>query len=170
MGSLTTVLFCYFFLMVCNLFFIFYIKLMLPSLMTEKSFWTSEQRLLTSNWTKIFFFNESKDLLLYGEQIQIPVIRVMKRRRYRGKRCLVRIRRRVSKSPLPSVLLANVQSLENKLCDLRSRLSNQQDMKNWNILYFPESWLNDDMDNIELACFSVYRQGKFERSLEILLT
>ena len=51
------------------------------------------------------FFNESyaKNILLSGDQAQIPAIHVKKRRRYRGRR---------------SVLLANVQSLENKLDDL----------------------------------------------------
>ena len=33
---------------------ILYIMLMLPSLMTEKSFWKTEQRLLTLNWMKNF--------------------------------------------------------------------------------------------------------------------
>jgi hypothetical protein len=48
--------------------------------MTEKSVWTSEQRLITTNWTKIFFFNKSdtKDMLLSGEQAQISVISVKK--------------------------------------------------------------------------------------------
>ena len=139
--------------------------LLLPSLMTKKSFWTSEQRLLTSNWTKIFL---TKSLMspmhrIYcQDKAQIPVINVKKRQRKRGRRagCLVRICRRVGKPPLPSVLLANVQSLENKLDELRLRLSYQWDIKNWNILCFTEMWLNDDTDNIELAAFSVHRQDR----------
>jgi hypothetical protein len=71
---------------------------------------------------KDFFFNESdaKDILLCRDKAQIPVISVKKRQRKRVRRvgCLVRIRQRVGKPPLPSVLLANVQSLENKLDDL----------------------------------------------------
>ena len=51
-----------------------------------------------------------KDILLSWEQAQIPVI------------CM-RIRRRASKLPLPSILLANMQSLENKIDDLLLRLS-----------------------------------------------
>jgi hypothetical protein len=53
-----------------------------------------------------------------------------------------------------------VQSLENKLDDLRLRLSYQQDIKNCNILCFTETWLNDDTGNIELAGFSVFRQDR----------
>ena len=53
-----------------------------------------------------------------------------------------------------------MQSLENKLDDLRSRLSYQRDIKNCNILCFTETCLNDDTDNIELAGFPVYRQDR----------
>ena len=129
--------------------------LMLPSLMTEKSFWTSEQRLLTSNWTKqnIYFSPESRPKSLSSREEKTEI---------KGWRlgCLVRIRRQVGKPPLPSVLLANVQSLGNKLDDLRSRLSYQWYIKYCNILCFTESWLNDDMDNIELAGFSLHRLSR----------
>jgi ribosome assembly protein 1 len=53
-----------------------------------------------------------------------------------------------------------VQSLENKLDELRSRLSYQQDIKNSNILCFTEPWLNDNIDNIQLAGFSLHRQDR----------
>ncbi len=44
--------------------------------------------------------------------------RKRRRRRKRGKRAgvLVRLRRRAFRPPLPTILLANVQSLDNKLC------------------------------------------------------
>ncbi|XP_042181561.1 dihydropteridine reductase isoform X2 [Oncorhynchus tshawytscha] len=56
--------------------------------------------------------------LEYISEADFPVIRKRKRRWYRGQRagCLVRTRRkRVGKLPLPSILLANMQSLDNKL-------------------------------------------------------
>jgi hypothetical protein len=88
------------------------------------------------------FFNESdaKDILLLRDQARIPNICVNRRWKYRGWRagCLVRIHRRVGNPPLLSVLLANVKSLENKMDDLRSRLSYQLDIKNGNILCFTE--------------------------------
>jgi uncharacterized membrane protein len=74
--------------------------------------------------------------------------------------CLVRIWQRVRNLPLPSVLLANVQSLDNKMDELRSRLSYQWDIKNCSILCFTESWLNDDMDNIQLNGFTLHRQDR----------
>ena len=92
------------------------------------------------------------------EQTLIPVICKRKRQKiYWGKRsgCLVRIRRRVANLPLPSVLLVNVQSLDNKLYELKSRIFYQRDTKNCNILCFTESWLNDDMNN--MAGYTLYR-------------
>jgi hypothetical protein len=63
---------------------------------------------------------EGKDLLQKPDKAHIPVIHRRKRRRYQGPRsgwsgCLVRIRRREGNLPLPSVLLANVQSIDNKI-------------------------------------------------------
>ncbi|KAI3371528.1 hypothetical protein L3Q82_024117 [Scortum barcoo] len=42
----------------------------------------------------------------------------------------------------PSILLANVQSLDNKLDELRSRMVFQRDIKNCNVLVFTETWLD----------------------------
>ncbi|KAM9503804.1 uncharacterized protein ACWYII_000907 isoform 1-T7 [Salvelinus alpinus] len=102
---------------------------------------------------------DAKDIQLPREQAQIPVICVNKRQRKRGRRagCLLRTCRRSNKPPLPSILLANVQSLENKITELRGRLNYQRDIKNCNILCFTESWLNDDNINIQLAGYTMYR-------------
>ena len=99
--------------------------LLLPSLMIKKSFWTSELRLLTSD-KKEFFFKEleGRNILQTHNQAQIPVIRRRRKLRFSWKRwgCLVRTRRWVAYLPLPSVLLANVQSLENKWDELKARI------------------------------------------------
>ncbi len=57
--------------------------------------------------------------------------RPRKRRRKRGKRAgvLVRLRHRPLRPPLPTILLANVQSLDNKLCELRARISYQRETR-----------------------------------------
>ncbi|KAI2660444.1 hypothetical protein H4Q32_008007 [Labeo rohita] len=57
-----------------------------------------------------------------------------------GTRAGVRNRLR-QQAPLPSILLANVQSLENKLDDLRARVTFQRDVRDCNILCFTETWL-----------------------------
>lgn len=52
-----------------------------------------------------------------------------------------RLRQQAHRAPLPSILLANVQSLENKLDDLRARVTFQRDVRDCNILCFTETWL-----------------------------
>jgi hypothetical protein len=74
---------------------------------------------------KDFIYNkhDAQDILQTPDGVDITVICKRKRRRYRGQRagCLERTRRRrVGKLPLLSILLANVQSLDNKLYELCS--------------------------------------------------
>lgn len=63
--------------------------------------------------------------------------------KHRGKRAGIRnrLRKRAYSPPLPSILLANVQSLENKMDDLRARISFQRDIRDCNILCLSETWL-----------------------------
>ncbi len=58
-----------------------------------------------------------------------------RRRKHRGRRAGIRsrLRKRAHCPPLPSILLANVQSLENKMDDLRARISFQRDIRDCNI-------------------------------------
>ena len=72
----------------------------------------------------------------------------------------MRIRRPVVNLTLQSKLQANVQSLENKLDELKACISYQRDIQNCNILCFTESWLNDDMNNIQLAGFMLFWQDR----------
>ncbi|KAK3509535.1 hypothetical protein QTP70_001183 [Hemibagrus guttatus] len=62
----------------------------------------------------------------------------------RGKRAGVsnRLRDCAHRTPLPSILLANIESLENKLDDLRARVKFQRDIRDCNLLCFIETWLN----------------------------
>jgi hypothetical protein len=102
------------------------------------------------------YFNESevKDILIIPDQAIIP--NTWSRRRGRRAGTLMRLRFQINKPLLPSVLLANVRSLENKLDKLHSRLSYQRDIKNCNILFFSESWLNKDMGNIHYMYKSMW--------------
>ncbi|KAI5093844.1 epidermal growth factor receptor kinase substrate 8-like protein 3 [Silurus meridionalis] len=70
-------------------------------------------------------------------------------RRPRGKRAGVRnrLRARTHRAPLPSILLASVQSLENKLDNLRARVKFQRDIRDCNLLCFTETWLNPALPN-----------------------
>ncbi len=66
-----------------------------------------------------------------------------RRKKHCGKRAGIRnrLRKRAHSPPLPSILLANVQSLENKMDDLRARISFQWDIRDCNILCLTETWL-----------------------------
>ncbi len=67
-----------------------------------------------------------------------------KRSRKIGKRAgvLVRLRRRAFRPPLPTILLANVQSLDNKLCELRARISYQRETRDCCIICLTETWMS----------------------------
>ena len=52
-----------------------------------------------------------------------------------------RLRRRAHHPLLPSILLANVQSLDNKVYEIRERVTFQRDIRDCNILCFTETWL-----------------------------
>ena len=77
----------------------------------------------------------------------IPAAAPKQCRRRRGRRSglLVRLRRRAHHPPLPSILPANVQSLDNKVDEIRARVAFQLDIRDCNILYFMETWLSRDM-------------------------
>ncbi len=64
-------------------------------------------------------------------------------KKHRGKSAGIRnrLRKRAHSPPLPSILLANVQSLENKMDDLRARISFQRDISDCNIICLTETWL-----------------------------
>ncbi len=66
-----------------------------------------------------------------------------RQRKHRGRRTGIRnrLRKRAHSPPLPSILLANVQSLENKMDDLRARIIFQRDIRECNILCLTETWL-----------------------------
>ncbi len=66
-----------------------------------------------------------------------------RRKKHCGKRAGIRnrLRKRAHSPPLPSILLANVQSLDNKMDDLRARISFQRDIRDCNIICLTETWL-----------------------------
>lgn len=88
--------------------------------------------------------------------------RVLRRRRCkRGKRAGLHARQkgRANRPPLPSPLLANVQSLDNKLDELRARILTQREIRERCALIFTETWLSDKIPAcaIQLQTRSVHR-------------
>ncbi len=90
--------------------------------------------------------------------------RPRKRRWKRGKRAgvLVRLRCRAFRHPLPTILLANVQSLDNKLCELRACISYQQETRDCCVICLTETWMSAMVPDsaIELTGFSVHRSDR----------
>ncbi len=83
-----------------------------------------------------------------------------RRHRKRGKRAgvLIRLRRHAFRPPLPTILLANVQSLDNKLCELRARISYQRETRDCCVICLTETWMSAMVPDsaIELTGFSVH--------------
>ncbi len=88
-----------------------------------------------------------------------------RRKKHRGKRAGIRnrLRKRAHSPPLPSILLANVQSLENKMDNLRARISFQRDIRDCNILCLTETWLTPTVPDTAVTPsdnFSVLRMDR----------
>ena len=137
--------------------------LLLPFLMIKKSFWISEQRLLTSNWTKIIYFNES-DRRIYCSLRPGPnsVIRVKEVRKNRERRsgCLVRISWRVGNHLYhPLHWSMNNPWKINWMISVRDYLTSRT-LKMVISNVSPVSWPNDSTEYIHLALFSVHRQDR----------
>ena len=67
--------------------------------------------------------------------------------RRRGKRggILARLRRRKTKAPLPSIMLANVRSLRYKMGELIGLMHSMQDYRDCNAYFITETWLNSSI-------------------------
>ncbi len=88
-----------------------------------------------------------------------------RRKKHRGKHAGIhnRLRERALSSPLPSILLTNVQSLESKMDDLRARISFQWDIRDCNILCLTETWLTPSVPDTAVTPsdnFSVLRMDR----------
>ena len=55
------------------------------------------------------------------------------------------------RTPLPSILLANVRSLENKLDYLRLDLTTKREVRDCCALIFTETWLNDSVTEYAIS-------------------
>ncbi len=64
---------------------------------------------------------------------------------------------RAFRPPLPTILLANIQSLDNKLCELRARISYQRETRDCCVICLTETWMSAMVpEAIELTDFSVH--------------
>ncbi|CAI5678409.1 unnamed protein product [Oreochromis niloticus] len=89
------------------------------------------------------------------------------RRQKRGKHdgVLERLKANARRPPIPSLFLANVRSLDNKLDLLRIRMSVSEEMRNCSILCLTETWLKDNMPN---SAFQIYGWQLFRADRNML--
>ncbi len=89
-----------------------------------------------------------------------------RRKKHRGKRAGIRnrLRKRAHSPPLPSILLANVQSLENKMDDLRARISFQRDIRDRNILC--STWLTPTVPDTAVTPSDNFSVLQMDRTAE----
>jgi hypothetical protein len=98
-------------------------------------------------YQRSLYFPDLDPLELPEEALFIPGAAPKRRSWRRGRRsgALVRLRQRAYHPSLLSILLADVQSMDNKVDELRVRISFQRDIRDCNILCFTESWLSPDI-------------------------
>ncbi len=91
-----------------------------------------------------------------------------RRKTHRGRRAGIRnrLRKRAYSPPLLSILLANVQSLENKMDDLRARISFQWDIRDCNILCLTETWLTPSVPDTAVTPSDNFSVLRIDRTAE----
>ncbi len=89
-------------------------------------------------------------------------------KKHSGKRAGIRnrLRKRAHSPPLPSILLANVQYLENKMDDLRARISFQRDIRDCNIICMTETWLTPSVPNTAVTPSDNFPVLRMDRTAE----
>ena len=93
------------------------------------------------NWNETYFSSSVRDSR-HSDQNN----RSMAPRRKRGSRGghLVKSRKRFSNTPLPTIILANVNRLFNKYEELFSRIDNDKNFSNSQVICYTETWLKDE--------------------------
>ena len=86
------------------------------------------------------------------------------RKQKRGKRGGIRARlaARPTRPAIPSILLANVRSLDNKMDNIRLLRSANRNVSNCCVLLFTETWLNDNIPDsaVQLEQLTCYRADR----------
>ena len=80
----------------------------------------------------------------------------------RGKRggVLLKMRKRMHKLPLPSIILGNAQSVGNKCDELIGSCKYLSEYRNANLICLSETWLTEDQADPDIPGFSVFRRDR----------
>ncbi len=89
-------------------------------------------------------------------------------KKHHGKRAGIHntLRKRAHSPPLPSILVTNVQSLENKMDDLKARISFQRDIRDCNILCLSEIWLTTSVPDTAVTLSNNFSVLQMDRTAE----
>ena len=88
------------------------------------------------------------------------------RKQKRGKRAGALAQLKARRPPIPSLFLANVRSLDNKVDLLRLRMSASTEMRNCAVLCLTETWLNNNMPDsaFQIDGLQLFRADRDHRS------
>ena len=131
-----------------------------------RNYWILEQPSTNQHYDQEYDFPEADPLFGLPPRTMdwIPAGESKQRHCGRGRRSglLVRLRRGAHHAPLPSILLANVQSLDNKVDKIRASVAFQRNTQDCNILRFTETWLTRDMlsELVQPADFFTHRADR----------
>ncbi len=130
--------------------------------MTKVHSWTLETASLT--WFRTLYHRIHRGLLrFFGTRRTKDTGDGTKKHRGKSAGIRNRLRKSAHSPPLPSLLLANVQSLDNKMDDLRARISFQRDIRDCNIICLTETWLTPSVPDTAVTPsdnFSVLRMDR----------
>lgn len=121
-------------------------------------------RLLTYSREDLLSLRDSPPSNIKPEAALPPELRPRKRGKRGGIRS--RIRRRPFKPPLPSIILANVRSLRNKMDMLRARCRLERAFRDICIIALTETWLDGSISDNEvtLGGFNIIRSDRTAQS------
>lgn len=132
-------------------------QITLMNIAASTSYLFSRVTFASSTWPKVILWDADQN---NGNSSTVP--QKNRKKNHCGKRAGIRHRQRANAHHprLPSIPLANIQSLINKLDNIRAWLHYQRDMQDCNILCFTETWLTSAVpDHTILPADTFLRQN-----------
>ncbi|KAI2664123.1 RNA-directed DNA polymerase from mobile element jockey [Labeo rohita] len=125
---------------------------------------TSDQKLLTYSRADLLQLRSSALCQQKPPVALPPEIKLRRRGRRGGVR--TRLRKRPFRPPLPSIILANVRSLRNKMDLLHAKCSMERGYKDACIIVLTETWLDEEVPESEVSLdhFTILRADRTHQS------
>ena len=102
------------------------------------------------------------DILVRGTAVFTQAVRWARRQRGKRAGALARLRKRGSRTPLPGIFLTNVNSLCNKMDELRCLVAKNKDYHSAAVYAITETWLSEDVPDaaVQLEGFQLHRADR----------